>query len=90
MASFNFHASANDGAERSRPISFPADVANAALSIAPSPLSLISRLIDAFRTLQKRERDRVELGRMSHCELRDVRISPSERWAEISKPFWRV
>jgi uncharacterized protein YjiS (DUF1127 family) len=45
--------------------------------------------MDTLRTLRQRERDREELARMSRYELHDMRVSSSERWAEISKPFWR-
>jgi uncharacterized protein YjiS (DUF1127 family) len=89
MANFNARASAADSLHHSRPFAFSTDDKRAAGSIAPSALSLISRLTRAFQALRQRERDRAELARMSRYELRDIRVSPSNRWAEISKPFWR-
>jgi uncharacterized protein YjiS (DUF1127 family) len=87
MANFNTRASGAESIHGSRPFAFPTDAKRTV--IAPFALSLISRLTGAFRALRQRERDRVELARMSHYELHDIRVSSSDRWAEISKPFWR-
>ena len=85
MASFNTRADANDGA----PLAFLTGVTRAARLVARSAAALVSQLANALRTFRQRERDKVELGRMSHYELHDIHVSSSDRWAEISKPFWR-
>jgi len=79
----------SESAQGSRPVAFSIDVKSAALVIAPSTPSVISRLMAKLRTWRQRERDRAELARMSQAELRDIGVSSSEHWAEISKPFWR-
>jgi uncharacterized protein YjiS (DUF1127 family) len=79
----------SEGAQDSRPVAFSTDVRSAALAIASSTPSLISRLMTKLRTWRQRERERAELARMSQAELDDIGVSPSEHWAEISKPFWR-
>ncbi len=89
MAHFNTGPSVVERAQGSRPFAFSTYAKRTALLIAPYALSLIPRLTCAFQALRQRERDRVELARMSRSELRDIRLSPSDRWAEISKPFWR-
>lgn len=89
MANSKHRASIAGRAHGSRPLAFTIDVKGAALSIASFHLSLISRLTGAFRTWRQRTRDREELARMSHYELHDIRVSPSDRRAEIRKPFWR-
>jgi uncharacterized protein YjiS (DUF1127 family) len=89
MGNFNNRASGAESIHHSRPFAFSIDAKRTAISIAPFALSLISRLTGAFQALRQRERDRVELARMSRYELHDIRLSPSDRWAEISKPFWR-
>jgi uncharacterized protein YjiS (DUF1127 family) len=89
MTNFNTRASGAESVHGSRPLAFSIDAKRTALLIAPFALSLISRLTGAFQTLRQRERDRVELARMSRYELHDIRLSSSDRWAEISKPFWR-
>ena len=85
MASFNTRADASEGA----PLAFSTEVTRAARLVARSAPALVSQLANALRTLRQRERDKVELGRMSHYELHDIHVSSSDRWAEISKPFWR-
>jgi uncharacterized protein YjiS (DUF1127 family) len=89
MANFNARASGAESLNHSRPFAFSANDKRTAVSVAPFTLSLISRLTHALQALRQRERDRAELARMSRYELRDIRVSPSNRWAEISKPFWR-
>jgi uncharacterized protein YjiS (DUF1127 family) len=76
-------------AESSRPVALSAEVNSAALEIASSTPSLISRLMGKLRTWRQRAQERAELARMSEAELHDVGISSSEHWTEISKPFWR-
>jgi uncharacterized protein YjiS (DUF1127 family) len=89
MASFYVRAGVSESARGSQPFAFSTKVAGSALLVARSAPSLISRVMDTLRTLRQRERDREELARMSRYELHDMRVSSSERWAEISKPFWR-
>ena len=89
MANFNTRASFVGRSQDPEPLAFATGAKRTALSIAPFVLSLVSQAKDAFRTLRQRERDRGELARMSRYELRDIRLSSSDRWAEISKPFWR-
>jgi len=89
MANFNTRIDVGESAHGAAPVGFETDVRSATASIAQSALSLGSRLAQAFRALRQRERDRVELARMWHSELHDLRMSSSDRYAEISKPFWR-
>jgi uncharacterized protein YjiS (DUF1127 family) len=89
MANFNTRASVPGSAQISRPFAFPTHAKSTALLIAPAALSLIHNLTVTLRTLRQRERDREELARMSDYELHDIRISSSDRWAEVRKPFWR-
>jgi uncharacterized protein YjiS (DUF1127 family) len=89
MANFNTRASVPGSAQISPPVAFPTHVKSAALLIPPAALSLIHRVTVTLSTLRQRERDREELARMSHYELRDIRVSSSDRWAEVRKPFWR-
>ena len=89
MANFVTRVSVLERAQGSRPFAFSTDAKTTAFSIARFALSPISRLMCAFRALRQRERDLVELAKMSHYELHDIRVSSSDRWAEISKPFWR-
>jgi uncharacterized protein YjiS (DUF1127 family) len=87
MPNFNNRLALDKSGQYSRPFAFSFDVKSAALltrTFAP-----ISRLSGVFQALRQRERDRVELARMSRYELHDIRVSSSDRWAEISKPFWR-
>jgi uncharacterized protein YjiS (DUF1127 family) len=79
----------SESAEISQPLALAPEVTAAALLVARPAPSLISRVMEILRTLRQRERDREELARMSRYELHDMRASSSERWAEISKPFWR-
>jgi uncharacterized protein YjiS (DUF1127 family) len=89
MANFNTRASGAESIHGSRPFAFSIDAKRTPLPIARFTLSLVSRLTGAFRALRQWERDKVELAKMSHYELHDIRVSSSDRWAEISKPFWR-
>ena len=89
MANFNTRASVPGSAQISRPSAFPTHAKSTALLIAPAALSLIHRLTVTLRTFRQRERDREELARMSDYELHDIRVSSSDRWAEVRKPFWR-
>jgi uncharacterized protein YjiS (DUF1127 family) len=89
MAGFDTRAGSADSIHDSRPLALSIDARRTVVSIGRFAVSPISRLMCAFRALRQRERDRVELGRMSHYELHDIRVSSSDRWAEISKPFWR-
>ena len=43
----------------------------------------------ALQEWRRRDRDRVQLARMSEAELHDIGVTSAERWAEINKPFWR-
>jgi uncharacterized protein YjiS (DUF1127 family) len=43
----------------------------------------------ALQEWRRRDRDRVELARLSEAELHDIGVTSAERWAEINKPFWR-
>jgi uncharacterized protein YjiS (DUF1127 family) len=89
MANFNTRPSLVEPAQGLRRFALSTDAKRTALWIASFALSLFYRLTDALRALRQRERDRVELARMSRYELHDIRLSSSDRWAEISKPFWR-
>jgi uncharacterized protein YjiS (DUF1127 family) len=89
MANFMTRASGAENVHGSRPFAFSIDAKRTARSTARFALSLLSQLTSAFQALGQRERDRVELARMSHYELHDMGVSSSERWMEISKPFWR-
>lgn len=89
MANFNMRASVVERTQGPGPLAFVTDAGRMAVLIAPVALSSISRLMYALRALRQRERDRAELARMSRYELHDIRLSSSERWVEISKPFWR-
>jgi uncharacterized protein YjiS (DUF1127 family) len=89
MANFYVPARVSESARGSLPLAFSTEVTGAALLVARSAPSLISRVMGTLRTLRQRERDREELARMSRYELHDMRVSSSERWAEISKPLWR-
>jgi uncharacterized protein YjiS (DUF1127 family) len=46
-------------------------------------------LLALLREWQRRDLERRELARLSERELRDFRMSPSEAYAEMRKPFWR-
>jgi uncharacterized protein YjiS (DUF1127 family) len=45
------------------------------------------RSLDDWR---RRARDRRQLARMSHRELRDIGCTPVDAHREINKPFWRA
>ena len=89
MANFYVPAGVSESAQGSLPLSLSTEVTRAALLVARSTPSLISRVMGTLRTLRQRQRDREELARMSRYELHDIRVSSSDRRAEISKPFWR-
>ena len=89
MANFYVPAGVSESAQGSLPLSLSTKVTRAALLVARSTPSLISRVMGTLRTLRQRQRDREELARMSRYELHDIRVSSSDRRAEISKPFWR-
>ena len=89
MANFYVPAGVSESAQGSLPLSLSTKVTRAALLVARSTPSLISRVMGTLRTLRQRQRDREELARMSRYELYDIRVSSSARRAEISKPFWR-
>jgi uncharacterized protein YjiS (DUF1127 family) len=90
MANFYARASVVWRAQGPPSLAFATDDKRTAVLIARFALSPISRVTGAFQTLRQRERDRGELARMSRYELHDIRLSSSDRWAEISKPFWRT
>ena len=46
-------------------------------------------LLALLREWKRRALERRELARLSEPELRDFRMSRSEAYAEIRKPFWR-
>lgn len=48
-----------------------------------------ARWRDALQLWRRRERERVELARMSDAELHDIGVTSAERWVEINKPCWR-
>lgn len=56
-----------------------------ALGISPD----FARWRGALEEWRRRDRDRAELARLSEAELHDIGVTSAERWAEISKPFWR-
>jgi uncharacterized protein YjiS (DUF1127 family) len=89
MASFKVSADVSESAHRSQPVGLAVDVNSVVLLITQSALKHSARLMGKLRTWRRRERERTELARMSQAELHDIRVSSSDRWTEISKPFWR-
>jgi uncharacterized protein YjiS (DUF1127 family) len=89
MANFYVPARVSESTQGSLPLGLSTEVTRAAFLAARSAPSLISRVMGTLRTLRQRQRDREELARMSRYELHDIRVSSSDRRAEISKPFWR-
>jgi uncharacterized protein YjiS (DUF1127 family) len=89
MASFSNRVGGNKSAQDSRSLPSSAEAKSAVLLIAQSTLSVIIRLTGKLRTWRQRERERAELARMSQAELHDIGVSSTDRWEEISKPFWR-
>jgi uncharacterized protein YjiS (DUF1127 family) len=89
MTNFYLRAGVGESAQDLRPLGLSTEVTGAAFLAARSAPSLISRVMGTLRTLRQRQRDREELARMSRYELHDIRVSSSDRRAEISKPFWR-
>ena len=85
MASFNTRADASEAA----PLLFRPKSQGRRAWLRDPRLPLFLNWRPHFGALRQRERDKVELGRMSHYELHDIHVSSSDRWAEISKPFWR-
>jgi uncharacterized protein YjiS (DUF1127 family) len=51
--------------------------------------SAFARWRGGLQEWRRRDRDRVQLARMSEAELHDIGVTSAERWAEINKPFWR-
>ncbi len=47
----------------------------------------VSAMLLAWR---QRLRERAELARLTERDLRDIRMTPSERLAELRKPFWQL
>jgi len=89
MVSLSDRVGVSESTQGSKPNAFPTDVNSAASFVAPTTLSLMSRLAGRLRTWRQREHERAELARMSQAELHDIGMSSSEHWAEISTPFWR-
>lgn len=61
---------------------------------AVQPLSyrvplLRDRLWETVSIWRQRARDRRGLAELSDYELRDIGITPAERFQEMRKPFWR-
>lgn len=52
-------------------------------------LAAIPRLRSLFQLWRRRARERRELARLDHRDLRDIGLSRLEVYDEISKPFWR-
>jgi uncharacterized protein YjiS (DUF1127 family) len=89
MASFYDRAGIRESAQGSQPVAFSTGVKSALSLVAPTTLSLISRLTGKLGTWRKRAQERAELAGMSQGELHDIGMSSTDRWAEIHKPFWR-
>ena len=50
-------------------------------------LRRMAQTVDLWR---ERRRSRVELTRLSACQLRDIGVSPMTAMVEAGKPFWRA
>ncbi|HBO6410825.1 TPA: DUF1127 domain-containing protein [Pseudomonas aeruginosa] len=46
-------------------------------------------MLEKLNSWRQNARSRKHLAQMSEHDLADLAISPSERYVEISKPFWR-
>ena len=89
MAGFYNRVGVSESAQGSRPVAFSTGAKSALLLMAQHTLSLTSRLTGKLSAWRRRAQERAELARMSQAELRDIGVSSSEHWMEISKPFWR-
>ena len=49
----------------------------------------LERIFAMLREWRRRSRDRAELARFDDRMLRDIGVTRTEIWREISKPFWR-
>ena len=50
---------------------------------------LLTRLRETMFVWRERVQDRRSLAELSDYELRDIGITPAERFQELRKPFWR-
>ena len=58
------------------------------LTALPGP-GIAARLASTVRRWQRRMRERQELARLDHRDLRDIGASPSDVWNETNQWFWR-
>jgi uncharacterized protein YjiS (DUF1127 family) len=49
----------------------------------------IARLLALFAEWRRRTRSRQALARLGAHDLRDIGLTPGDRWSECMKPFWR-
>ncbi|MBG4055157.1 DUF1127 domain-containing protein [Pseudomonas aeruginosa] len=49
----------------------------------------LAALLEKLNSWRQNAQSRKHLAQMSEHDLADLAISPSERYVEISKPFWR-
>ncbi|MDF5965344.1 DUF1127 domain-containing protein [Pseudomonas aeruginosa] len=56
---------------------------------SPGRPSTSRRPAGKLNSWRQNARSRKHLAQMSEHDLADLAISPSERYVEISKPFWR-
>ncbi len=59
-----------------------------ALRLSTGSVSL-RRLLELVQRWRQRARTRRQLAALDEHQLSDIGISPSERIAELAKPFWR-
>jgi len=52
-------------------------------------LRLLGSVVGVLRRWRQREWERAVLAALDERSLRDIGISRTEVWAEVSKPFWR-
>ena len=51
---------------------------------------LVAGITTTLAEWRRRARSRTELARFGEHELRDIGLSPDERWRECNKPFWQA
>jgi uncharacterized protein YjiS (DUF1127 family) len=69
-----------------RPLTAPAQLQS---SLPRAATAWYLRLFAAVAQWQRNARTRHQLAKLDARALADVGISPSERYQELEKPFWR-
>lgn len=46
-------------------------------------------VLSQIRTWRDRAAKRRQLARFSARDMKDIGLTPSDRWVEVNKPFWR-